>query len=135
MGQFDLSCPKILRIGDPTPLVCASGLQQDVALCYPFCGSGFHGVGPVCWQSCGANQVDCGAACASTSADCAKVTTDLVLAPLIVAVNIATLGLTSVPAGTANAVRVGSKFIQISSSVGPRAALVARTIIEIDKST
>jgi hypothetical protein len=126
-----LSCPKIIRIGDPTPLICASGLQQDGALCYPYCAGGFHGVGPVCWQSCDTDQVDCGAACAKTSGDCGIVTTNLVLAPIIVAANIATLGLTSVPAGTANAVRVGSKFVLVSSSVGPRAALVARAMLKL----
>ena len=30
---------------------CADGLELNGLLCYPKCKDGFHGVGPVCWES------------------------------------------------------------------------------------
>ncbi len=30
---------------------CADNMDKDGALCYPKCKAGFHGVGPVCWES------------------------------------------------------------------------------------
>ncbi len=45
------------------PTVCPDGLEQSGLLCYPKCGEGFYGVGPVCWQTCPANYSDTGAFC------------------------------------------------------------------------
>lgn len=39
------------------------GKQQDAGLCYPWCASGYFGVGPVCWQQCPAGYTDDGAFC------------------------------------------------------------------------
>jgi hypothetical protein len=39
------------------------GAERDGALCYPFCPSGYKGVGPVCWQGCPAGYTDDGATC------------------------------------------------------------------------
>lgn len=103
-GKFDLSCAKKIIIGDPTPMVCRSGLEADAGLCYSYCKTGFHGVGPVCWQNCDTDQSGCAAACAKTVTDCALATVDQVTAPLIVAANIATLGMTTASAGAANTV-------------------------------
>jgi hypothetical protein len=69
-AKLDLSCGKDIKIGDPTPLLCPPGLEQDGAICYPSCNSGYVGVGPVCWQKCGGSQVDCGAGCADSVASC-----------------------------------------------------------------
>lgn len=81
--------------GAGTPLKCASGLQQDGALCYPGCKGGFHGVGPVCWQNCPSGKVNCGAGCAESGMTCASQTANMVVSPIILAVNIATLGSSS----------------------------------------
>jgi hypothetical protein len=113
-----LSCAKTIIIGDPTPLICRSGLQEDTGLCYPFCNDGFNGVGPVCWQSCGSGQTDCGMGCAASTSQCISEVTDQVLSSLVIAANIATLGLSSVPAGTAAAVQVGNKWVAASTKTG-----------------
>ena len=36
------------------------------ALCYPYCSSGFTGVGPVCWQTCPSGTTDNGITCWTT---------------------------------------------------------------------
>lgn len=64
-GGVDLSCPVKIELGDPTPLICESGLEKDGALCYPYCSEGFNGIGPVCWQLCDTDQFDCAAGCAA----------------------------------------------------------------------
>jgi hypothetical protein len=47
--QADLSCGKRIRVGDPVPMTCAPGLEQNGLLCYPQCRRTYKGVGPVCW--------------------------------------------------------------------------------------
>ena len=37
--------------------------QKKGALCYPYCRSGYKGVGPVCWQICPSDSTDTGATC------------------------------------------------------------------------
>lgn len=115
---FDLSCPVKIVLGDPTPLVCADGLEQDGALCYPPCQGGFDGIGPVCWQYCAPGTSDCGIGCAKDTATCASVTIDMILAPLIVAANIVTMGITSAPASAARTVTVGVKTMAYVNKVG-----------------
>lgn len=58
--RIDLSCAVKIELGDPTPLICAGGLEQDGLLCYPPCRDNFNGIGPVCWQECDDDQVNCG---------------------------------------------------------------------------
>ena len=53
-------------VGKPIS-ACPSDKEKDGALCYPKCRSGYHGVGPVCWQSCGGFGRDDGAFCAKPS--------------------------------------------------------------------
>ena len=49
--------------GPGKPLTdCNSNQDKDGALCYPKCNSGYNGVGPVCWGSCG-DKIDVGALC------------------------------------------------------------------------
>ena len=55
-----------------TPMICASGLEQSGALCYPSCKSGYNGIGPVCWGQCPAGYTTCGALCTSDAADCTE---------------------------------------------------------------
>jgi hypothetical protein len=121
-ARLDLSCGKDIKIGDPTPLLCAPGLEQDGAVCYPSCNSGYVGVGPVCWQKCGGSQVDCGAGCADGVDSCVLATVDMVLSPLIVAANILTFGVGSSVTGAIDAgvdtVMVGGKAIKYTSKIG-----------------
>jgi len=37
--------------------------KKKGALCYPYCKSGYKGVGPVCWQICPSDSTDTGATC------------------------------------------------------------------------
>lgn len=73
---------------------CPAGYEMaPIGLCYPRCNSGFDGVGPVCWSACeGRFATACAAGCATTTAECALATTDMVASPLEVVGSIATLG-------------------------------------------
>lgn len=42
---------------------CATGLELSGLLCYPPCKDDFNGVGPVCWETCSASEVDGGVFC------------------------------------------------------------------------
>ena len=71
---------------------CTADQEKDGALCYPKCKAGYNGVGPVCWQTCGADKVECGVGCAKDKTSCAMSTVDMVVSPIMMAVNILTLG-------------------------------------------
>ena len=68
-------------------MTCASNLQYDAGLCYPYCSSGYAGVGPVCWGYCPSGYSECGgalcltdsSACSSTIANMVKSGLDVVL--------------------------------------------------------
>lgn len=51
-AQFDLSCTKKTKAGNPTPMECAKGLEwggaASAGLCYDPCPKGYNGVGPLC---------------------------------------------------------------------------------------
>lgn len=49
--------------GAGSALECASGEEQDGALCYPKCKAGYNGQGPVCWQKCPEGYTNDGATC------------------------------------------------------------------------
>ncbi len=102
-------------------LACKAGLEKDGLLCYPQCKEGMNGVGPVCWQKCPSQQSwDCGAACATTQGQCALAVGKMVVAPIMAAVNIATLGASAVATAPAKAAQVGqsvSKMKQAYNSV------------------
>ncbi len=78
-----------------TPMHCKPGTDEDAALCYPYCREGFHGVGPVCWERCPSGRKDCGAGCATSTKACLSDTASMVIAPVMLAWNIATFGSTS----------------------------------------
>lgn len=115
-GGLDLSCAKKIQIGNPRPLKCSDSQEQDGLLCYPQCDQGFGGVGPVCWQYCDTDRFDCGAACAKDGGQCAIAVVDMVLAPIIMAASLATFGLASLPAKTANSVKIGGKFYKATKN-------------------
>ncbi len=51
--------------------MCPEGMEEDAALCYPPCKSGFYGVGPVCWYSCQSpDTVSGGAVCCVDGTTC-----------------------------------------------------------------
>jgi len=133
-GQLDLSCGKKIIIGDPTPMICNSNQEYDAGLCYPFCPSGMYGVGPVCWSHCAQEHVDCGAACASSGDTCASQIFDQVLSVLIIAANVATLGLaTPATAGAGLTIRVAGKTVAGTTKVG-KAMVKAVTYLQTVKS-
>lgn len=45
------------------PMICARNQEQNGALCYRKCRSGYVGVGPVCWSTCSGATKDVGAFC------------------------------------------------------------------------
>lgn len=100
--------------GAGEPFACRAGTEKNGLLCYPNCGKAdFNGVGPVCWQKCPSQQgFDCGAACATTQGQCASAVVSMVTAPIIAAVNIASLG------SAAAALAAPAKAVQIGASVG-----------------
>jgi hypothetical protein len=55
MPDIGVSCTKkSYGRGAGVPIhACADNMDKDGALCYPKCKPGFHGVGPVCWESKG----------------------------------------------------------------------------------
>ena len=91
-GQPDIgvSCAKKSEgRGAGTPLsTCPPGKEQGGLLCYDKCAKGFHGVGPVCWQNCPPNMVDCGAGCAASKEACVTTTANMVMPGLELAVKI-----------------------------------------------
>ena len=58
--------------GAGTPLVCASGLEEDAGLCYTPCSSGYTGNGPVCWGSCPSQLEACGSALCLSAGTCSS---------------------------------------------------------------
>jgi len=119
---IDLSCAKKVIIGDPKPMNCKIWQDEDAGLCYEPCDSELYGVGPVCWQSCDNSMVDCGAGCAKSSGECALIVANQVLAPLILAANIASLGLatpaTASTGAAVNTIKVGGKTVAGTSKLG-----------------
>lgn len=73
MADIGVSCQKPWydRGVGTLPTGCSPGEQYDAGLCYPDCNASEDGVGPVCWATCGGEHpFDCGAACATSQADC-----------------------------------------------------------------
>jgi len=81
--------------GVGTLLQCESSLGQDAGLCYGECGSGFEGIGPVCWGRCPPEApVECGAGCAQSAAACSSAVISQVTSTVSLAANIAAAVLT-----------------------------------------
>lgn len=90
MTDVGISCQKNSHPrGAGSVLSTCGDKEEDAALCYSKCDTGFHGVGPVCWSTCSAGQpVDCGVGCAKDSFNCAVDTSDMVLEPIEVAMDV-----------------------------------------------
>lgn len=89
--------------------------ENTDGLCYPRCRPGFDGVGPLCWKRCNVGWADCGAGCAQTKSECGLAVADQVIAPLVVAANVVTLG---VSAGIGHGIKIGGKLVKASTKVG-----------------
>lgn len=100
---MDLSCAKVVTIGDPETGTCAAGEEKDGGLCYPQCKAGYTGVGPVCWASPPSSWVECGMGAAKDSRTCAEIVFGQVTSVGQMAFNIATLGSGTAASGAASA--------------------------------
>ena len=79
MKDIGVSCAKeSYGRGAGFPMTCPPGLEEDAALCYTRCTSGFYGVGPVCWETCpNLDKIDGGALCCRSKATCTQKILDL----------------------------------------------------------
>eukprot|EP00948_MAST-09A_sp_MAST-9A-sp1_P003855 g3855.t1 len=77
-GSIKTIAKKSYGRGAGVPLVCSPDEDEDAALCYTKCKTGFYGVGPVCWRSCSSpDQTDGGAICCVDAAHCTQKIRDL----------------------------------------------------------
>ena len=103
----------------PNNGMCFNDGDYDAGLCYPKCKDGFDGVGPVCWGYCDNSMVNCGLSCGKTTADCIIAAADQTISVLILAANIASLGLaTPATAGAAATINIGGKTVAGTTKVG-----------------
>jgi hypothetical protein len=145
MKDIGVSCEKpTYGRGAGEPMKCKLGEIEDAGLCYrPCTNPAFKGVGPVCWQQCQGGRKECGVGCTTDTLTCVSDTLNMVTAPLIMAVNIITLGSGSSATKSASmaakttkamdALKKAEKIVDITSKVG-EAALVANDIYETSKS-
>lgn len=93
MTDIGVSCQKQSQgRGVGKPMTCTASQDYDAGLCYSKCPAGSYGVGPVCWATCPAGySVNCGAACAKTSALCGVAVATMVVATGQVALNVGVL--------------------------------------------
>jgi hypothetical protein len=111
--------------GAGEPLACAPGKERSGLLCYPPCKSDFKGVGPVCWQSCPSQlPTNCGAGCAKSGKDCASNVFSMVSAPIMAAVNIATLGQSAAATSAAKAAQVAQTTSKLTATVNKVKGLI-----------
>jgi hypothetical protein len=119
--------------GAGTERSCAGGLEKDAGLCYPACKPGFHGVGPVCWQTCSATAGQpnaCGAACTQNAGSCASETFNQVLSVVELAANIVEMVGTG---GTSNAAKASAKTAAKTASKQAAKQAVKRSVRDIAK--
>jgi len=76
-------------------MICAPHEHQDAGLCYKQCEKNFHGVGPVCWDSCPPGWADCGAGCAAHQGECAGKIIEMIASPAILLAKIASAVVTA----------------------------------------
>jgi hypothetical protein len=123
-GQLDLSCAKIINVGQPELGVCPGGSsnvpgsaqERDAGLCYRGCDAGYTGVGPVCWKKPPQGWVDCGMGAAVDATTCAKITFGQLAA-------VGNLGLTAASLGSS---LVGTAGAGVAANAGKLAALMQK---------
>jgi hypothetical protein len=94
--------------GVGTPMICKPGQDEDAGLCYTPCKAGFHGIGPVCWQSCPSGLTACGAGCANSVTSCVSDTASMVLSPAMMVADLVSLGGASGATDAANGAKLGA---------------------------
>jgi len=116
---------------------CFGGGEKQAGLCYKRCRAGFHGVGPVCWQDCTTGWTGCGAGCAKSKTECGMVIVDQVIAPLVLAANIATMGMsTGATAGAKAAgqtIKIAGKTVAGTGKVGKALVKAVKTLQTVKK--
>jgi len=121
MTDIGVSCRKnnYVRGAGTVPVAsCPSGKANDAGLCYEPCGEFYNGVGPVCWaNTCPAEfPVDCGAACAKSTGDCAESIVDQTTTTVEFVANIA-----SIAAGAGPVMKSGNRFISQTAKMSKSA--------------
>ena len=90
MGDGGVFCSKQIYTRAMTTLGCSAGMSNEAGLCYPTCGSGYDGLGPVCWSQCPRDHpFQCGAACAVNQSACASAVGDMVTNTVSAALTVA----------------------------------------------
>ncbi|MBL8344955.1 MAG: hypothetical protein JNN03_05905 [Rubrivivax sp.] len=120
--DIGVSCKKASTARPIVPVSeCPAGTEKDAtgALCYPTCKSGFSVVGPVCWQKCSDTRVplECGVGCANNRTTCAEVTANMVLAPINMVLQVATLGMEGFGRSIAKQVADRAEFIARANNI------------------
>jgi hypothetical protein len=94
-------------------LGCPAGLERSGLLCYAKCKAHSDGVGPVCWDQCPANWVQCGMGCAKNVESCGTAVTDQVVSVVSAVAAISAEILTAgAAAGIVDASKAGSTAAQ-----------------------
>lgn len=115
-GRLDLSCAKIVKIGDPVTGTCGAGQQKDAGLCYSNCKSGYSGVGPVCWSKAPQpTWVECGMGSSKDKTTCGSVTFGQVASVGNLALTVATLGTSTAGTGAAGGAADSAKLAKLKS--------------------
>ena len=112
---------------------CFNNGDFDAGFCYSKCESGHDGVGPVCWQTCDNSMVSCGMSCGKTTADCVIAGVDQAVSTLVLAANIATLGLGTpatgaVTAGVTATMTISGKAVAGTTKLGKALIKAAQSI-------
>lgn len=105
---------------------CPVGYVRDnhdpVGLCFKPCPTDYYGEILYCYQNCPSGYVNCGLACARDEATCGIETFGQVWSVLVVAANIATMGMTTSVNTALNTVehtiKLGSKVYKAEGTVG-----------------
>ncbi len=107
-------------------LACDPGLERDGVLCYKPCKQGFHGIGPLCWQNCPSQEpTECGAGCTLTTKDCVIDTGDMVISPIMMAVDLASFGGGSAATNAVRGAEEGAKTAQAAQKIAKASKLKA----------
>jgi len=131
--QIDLSCAKKIEFKGTQPKIgiCAPDEERDVGLCYSKCGSGYHGVGPVCWANIPDGMKGCGMGAAKDKATCATVVSDQVIGPLTVLATVASLGTSTSATASANAAKASTTTTKLGRA--KEAAKKAKEVYDVVK--
>jgi len=115
---IDLSCAKnLILASSPVLPECPKFKQYDGALCYSRCKRGYYGVGPVCWSETPSGWVGCGMGAAKDTKNCVGALFDQISSVGQLAINIATLGSSSIGVEAANAAQSAGKITSLTKKL------------------